>query len=74
MSNYNYPMIRKPGQTYFIGVDYHNDPIMTVCVMTKKSNNEMVVQYINQFKTTDYNTELEKIKEFYKDCHILKEV
>lgn len=68
----SYPMIKKKGETYYIGVDYQDPPLMSVCIMTVKDS-KCLVQYAETFNTPDYHAEVEKLKEFYKGCHIIRE-
>lgn len=67
-----YPMIKKEGETYVIGVDYFEET-MGVCIM-KTTGSQYIIQYADQFKTKDFDAEVEKLKEFYKGCSIIKEV
>lgn len=69
----NYPMIKKEGQHYTIGVDCHNG-VMGICVMTASSEGKMIIQYADQFEIKDYQAEVAKIREFYKGCSIIREV
>lgn len=68
-----YPMIKKEGENYVIGCDYF-EGTMGVCIMTATKDGKRVIQYADQFKTLDFDAEVEKLKEFYKGCSIIKEV